>query len=73
MATTEPSSVLREVKLHPKESSRRLARDALWFGVGAVLDAAIAPNGTTDLRQAILTVVYNYDTDSFEIRWDIAK
>lgn len=73
MATTEPSSVLRVISLHPKESSRRLVKDALWFGVGAVLDAAIAPDGITDLRRGILTAVYNYDTESFEIRWDLAK
>jgi len=38
-----------------------------------VLDAAITYGGTTDLRQSIMTVVYNHDTESFEIRWDIAK
>lgn len=73
MTATEPSSVRRDIKLHAKESSRRLVKDSLWFGVGAVLDAAIAPDGTSDLRQGILTAVYNYETESFEIRWDLAK
>jgi hypothetical protein len=72
-ATIELASVRRDIKLHPKESSRRLTRDALWFGVGAVLDAAIMPDGTSDLRRGVLTAVYNYDTESFEIRWDLAK
>ena len=73
MSTTEASSVLRSIHLHAKDSSRRLVKDSLWFGVGAVLDAAIMPDGTTDLRRGILSAVYNYDTESFEIRWDLAK
>lgn len=70
--TAEPSSVRRDVKVNQK-TGRRLARNALGFGIADVLDAAISPHGTTDLRQGILTVVYNHDTELFEIRWDIAK
>jgi hypothetical protein len=67
----EPSSIRRDVPLG--NVPRRLVRNQLGYGIADVLDAAITPGGTTDLRQAILTVVYNSDTTSFEIRWDIAK
>lgn len=68
----EPSSVRRDVKVNQK-TSRRLARNALGFGIADVLDAALSPGGTTDFRQGILTVVYSYESESFEIRWDLAK
>lgn len=70
--TAEAASVRRDVRVD-HTTSRKLARNAIGFGIADVLDAAISPDGTTDLRQAILTVVYNYDTELFEIRWDIAK
>jgi hypothetical protein len=70
--TAEASTVKREVKIGA-ETSRMLARNAIGFGIADVLDAAITPGGTTDLRRSIITVAYNYETESFEIRWDIAK
>lgn len=68
----EASSIRREVKL-TGDTPRLETRNILGFGIADVLDAAITYGGTTDLRQGILTAVYNYDTESFEIRWDIAK
>jgi len=70
--TAEASSIRRDVKI-TGETPRLDARNDLGFGIAAVLDVAMAYGGTTDLRQGILTAVYNYDTESFEIRWDIAK
>ncbi|MDR6794346.1 hypothetical protein J2X12_002917 [Pseudarthrobacter oxydans] len=70
--TAEASSIRRYVPANLTQS-RTAWRNALGYGIADVLDAAITPGGTTDLRQAILTAVYNHDTQSFEIRWDIAK
>lgn len=68
----EAASIRRNIILPPK-APRSDAKQALMQGLAAVLDAAIMPNGSTDLRRGILTVVYNYDIEAFEIRWDIAK
>lgn len=53
--------------------SRRAGRNMLGYGIADVLDAAFAPSSHADMRRSILTAVYNYDTRSFEIRWDLAK
>lgn len=68
----EAATVRRNIVLPPK-TPRSATKTALLQGVTAVLDAAIMPSGSTDLRQGILTAVYNYDIEAFEIRWDIAK
>ncbi|MBT2587976.1 hypothetical protein [Arthrobacter sp. ISL-95] len=68
----EAATVRRNIILPPK-TPRRAAKTALLQGVTAVLDAAIMDSGETDLRQGILTAVYNHDIEAFEIRWDIAK
>lgn len=72
MAATEFSSIRREVPI-TGETPRLETRNKLGYGIADVLDVAIVAGGTTDLRQGILTAVYNYDTQSFEIRWDLAK
>ena len=68
----EPSSIRKDVPIDNRQP-RRLARNALGYGIADVLDAAITPGGTTNIYNGILTVVYNADTKSFEIRWDLAK
>lgn len=68
----ELSSVRRDVKTLACDY-RADIKASLLDGIFDVIDAAIARNGSTDLRRGILTAVYNYDTESFEIRWDIAK
>lgn len=68
----EAATVRRNILLPPK-TPRGAAKTALLQGITAVVDAAIMDNGQTDLRQGILTVVYNHDIEAFEIRWDIAK
>ena len=70
--TAEVSSIRKEVPVS-LAASRRVWRNALGYGIADVLDAAITPGGSTDLRSAILTAVFNHDTSSFEIRWDLAK
>ena len=70
--TAEASSIRTDIPADLSQS-RMTWRNALGYGIADVLDAAITPGGTTDLRQAVLTAVYNHDTQSFEIRWDIAK
>jgi len=70
--TAEVSRVRKDVKL-PATRPRREAGIDLASGVSMVLDAAFGGAGSTDLRRGILTAVYNYDTESFEIRWDLAK
>jgi len=70
--TAEASRIRRDVKI-TGETPRLDARNDLGYGIADVLDVAMAYGGTTDLRQGILTAVYNHDTESFEIRWDIAK
>lgn len=70
--TAEPGAVRKDVPLLAGDS-RRHVRASLFDGIYDVLDVAIGYSGTTDLRRGILTAVYNYDTESFEIRWDIAK
>jgi len=70
--TAELGSIRKDVKLNG-ETPRAVSHGMLAHALLDVLDAAITPGGTTDLRQGILTAVYNYDTESFEIRWDIAK
>lgn len=68
----EPSSIRKDVPID-NSLPRRIARNMLGYGIADVLDAAITPGGTTNIYNGILTAVYNHDTQSFEIRWDIAK
>lgn len=68
----EAATVRRNIIL-PPYTPRSATKKALLQGITAVVDAAINDSGQTDLRQGILTVVYNYDIEAFEIRWDIAK
>ena len=70
--SAEASTIRREVPI-TGETRRLETRDALGIAILDVLDAAIAYGGTTDLRKAILTVVYSDEKQAFEIRWDIAK
>lgn len=70
--TAEASSIRRDVKI-TGDTPRLDTHVQLGHALLDVLDAAITRGGTTDLRQGILTAVYNYDSQSFEIRWDIAK
>lgn len=70
--TAEASTVKREVRVDGT-TGRTLARNAIGFAIADVLDVALSRGGTTDFRRGILTAVYNYDTESFEIRWDLAK
>jgi len=72
MATASVTSVRKDAYL-PGSTRRTDAKRILHESIGSVLDAAIDMRGKTDLRQSILTAVYNYDTESFEIRWDLAK
>jgi len=65
-------SVRADVKA-PGSMPLRYAREELTAGIANVLDAAIPNRNAYDPRQGILTVVYNYETQSFEIRWDLAK
>ncbi len=68
----EPSSIRKDVPID-NSLPRRIARNMLGYGIADVLDAAITPGGATNIYDAIMTVVFNHDTRSFEIRWDIAK
>jgi hypothetical protein len=70
--TAEASSIRRDVKI-TGDTPRLEARDLLGRALLDVLDAAITYGGTTDLRLSVMTVVYNYDTEAFEVRWDLAK
>lgn len=67
----EPSSIRKDVPMG--NVSRRVGRNMLGHGIADVLDAAFTPSSHADMRRSILTVVYNYDTEAFEIRWDLAK
>lgn len=71
-STAKVNAVRKDVKV-PGGTTLRLARYALVSGVIDVLDAAIPNRNAFDPRQGILTVVYNYETESYEIRWDLAK
>ena len=72
MATAQVAGVRKDVHL-PGSTPRAGARRILHEGIGDVLDAAINWRGKTDLRRSIMSVVYSYETESFEIRWDLAK
>lgn len=65
-------SVRKDVKLLAHDY-REDVKASLLDGLFDVIDAAIPRYGETDLRKGILSAVYNYDTESFEIRWDLAK
>jgi hypothetical protein len=70
--TAKVNAVRKDVKVSGKTTLRN-ARYALADGIIDVLDAAIPDRSAFDPRQGILTVVYNYETESYEIRWDLAK
>jgi hypothetical protein len=72
MVTAKVNAVRRDVEI-PGDMPLRHARWLLIYGVTSVLDAAIPDRDAFDPRQGILTVVYNYETESYEIRWDLAK
>jgi hypothetical protein len=72
MARANVSSVTRSVHL-PASTPRSEVKEPLGRALLDVLDAAIDIEGYVDLRRSILTAVYNYDTEEFEIRWDLAK
>jgi hypothetical protein len=72
MARANVSSVTRSVHL-PGWTPRSEVKEPLGRALLDVLDAAIDVGGFTDLRRSIITAVYNYDTEEFEIRWDLAK
>lgn len=69
--TAQPSSIRKDVPMG--NVSRRVGRNLLGYGIADVLDAAFAPSSHADMRTGILTAVYSYETQSFEIRWDFAK
>jgi hypothetical protein len=72
MVTAKVNAVRKDVPT-PGFTTLRGARERLIAGVASVLDAAIPNNSAYDPRQGILTAVYNYETESYEIRWDLAK
>ena len=72
MACANISSVTKSVHL-PARTPRTEVKEPLGRALLDVLDAAVDVDGYTDLRKSIISVVYNYDTESFEIRWDLAK
>jgi hypothetical protein len=57
----------------PARTPRGEVKEPLGRALLDVLDAAVDVDGYTDLRRSILTAVYNYESESFEIRWDMAK
>jgi hypothetical protein len=73
MAITAKVNAVRKDVMVSGKTTLRNARYALADGIIDVLDAAIPDRAAFDPRQGILTAVYNYDTESFEIRWDLAK
>jgi hypothetical protein len=72
MTRAHVSSVTKAVHL-PARTPRSEVKEPLGRALLDVLDAAVDVDGFTDLRKSIMTAVYNYDTESFEIRWDLAK
>lgn len=66
------TSIALDVKVYAStdKNSARLLVDQT---IKQVLNEAFRTTGVSDLRAGILTAVYNYDTESFEIRWDLAK
>ena len=72
MARANISSVTKSVHL-PAHTPRNEVKEPLGRALLDVLDAAVDVDGYADLRKSIVTAVYNYETESFEIRWDIAK
>lgn len=72
MARAKISSVTKGVHM-PACTPRSEVKEPLGRALLDVLDAAVDVDGYTDLRLSVLTAVYNYDTESFEIRWDLAK
>jgi hypothetical protein len=70
--TAKVNAVRRDVWI-PGNRALRHAKQQLVEGIASVIDAAIPDRDAFDPRQGILTVVYNYDTEHYEIRWDLAK
>lgn len=72
MVRASVSSVTKSVPM-PPSTPRSEVKEPLGRALLDVLDAAVDVGGYTDLRRSIMTAVYNYDTEAFEIRWDLAK
>jgi hypothetical protein len=66
------TSIALDVKVYAStdKNSARLLVDQT---IKQVLNEAFKTTGISDLRQGILTMVYNYETAAYEVRWDLAK